>query len=331
MTQLAFDENTIEAHDREIVDVKRAAVLQSQSLQSIISLHTELQEQEQVLTMFAKQRDEAIALKNQHNISLKSLREEGLKLRHFIDSHKAVTIEKGKLISRAKILEEIHDVCRSLSAWKLTKLLPTRVELVYEHQNKTSHIIDVEFAAKTPAIVCALKYSTNFHGSTNGASKAKSDSNFFSRLIASLNPVWSNMVESVDTLQELQSVMQSIDVEMGRLQALDQDLSAVSKRFVIPKGIDVPINDNDGAKDDMHTTTVCRFTVHFSCLEPASKWNVGFVVLRGYPFGRVNIVPETEFGNSPTNVADICDVAFGYTRLERACEHLQKIFLDSCV
>ena len=82
--------------------------------------------------------------------------------------------------------------------------------------------------------------------------------------------------------------------------------------------------------NDAQSPSVCSFTVHFSCLEPASKWSVGFDVSRGYPFGRVNIVPETEFGSAPSDVADICDVAFGYTRLERACEYLNDLFLKSC-
>ena len=132
------------------------------------------------------------------------------------------------------------------------------------------------------------------------------------------------MVQEATSLSELQRAMQSIDVEIGRLQALDRDLSAVASRFVIPKGIHIH-SVGEGSPD----SSMCSFTVNFSCLEPASKWNVGFDVLRGYPFGRVNIVPETEFGNSPANVADICDVAFGYMRLERACEHLTKTFFTA--
>lgn len=327
--QLEFDANTIKAHNREITDLKNAAVLQSQSLQQIVTLHTELHEQEQVLTMYAKERDEAIAMRNQQELSLKSLQKEGTELRQSIDREQTVTIEKEQLAARTKVLEEIHDVCRSLSAWKLTKMSATRAELVYEHHNGASHIIQVQFAAKAPAIVCTLTFCNN------PSSVLNVSSGYFSDLVASLNSTWSEMVQNVMSLSELQHAMQSIDVEMGRMQALDQDLTAVSKRFAIPKGIQVGVVDANGANNmdapaATQSPSVCSFTVHFSCLEPASKWSVGFDVSRGYPFGRVNIVPETEFGSAPSNVADICDVAFGYTRLERACEYLNDLFKKSC-
>ena len=296
-----------------------------------MTLHAELHEQEQVLTMFATQRDAAVATRVQYDLTLQSLRQEGIQLRHFIDGQKAVTVEKEELVSRTKTLEEIHDVCRSLSAWKLTKMSATQVELVYEHLKGSSHVIQVQFAAQAPALVCNLKFYKHTSGGVCDAS------DFFARFVASLNPTWSNMVHAVHCLSELQSAMQSIDIEIGRMQALDQDLSSVSSLYAIPKGVQIHSSAAASAASTTSTTsaalpstTMCSFTVHFSCLEPASKWNVGFDVKRGYPFGRVDIVPETEFGNSPTNVEDICDVAFGYMRLERACEHLNGTFLNSC-
>ena len=47
---------------------------------------------------------------------------------------------------------------------------------------------------------------------------------------------------------------------------------------------------------------------------------------RGYPFGWVEIATQSEFGAKPLDLVGIADVAFGYGRLERACEHLEKIF-----
>jgi len=301
-----------------------AATQESESLEKVVTLHAELQEQEQVLAMFAKQREEATASRNQYELTLKSLREEGTRLRNSIDSQKAVSIEKEGLMSRTKVLEEIHDVCRSLCAWKLSKMSASRVELVYEHQNGSSHVIQLQFAAKAPSIICELTFNPS---TTSNASNNSEHFDFFKRLTASLDPVWNKLVQEATSLPALQHAMQSIDVEIGRMQALDRDLSAVASRFVIPKGIQIhSVSVGGGA----NSNNICSFTVHFSCLEPASKWNVGFDVLRGYPFGRVNIVPEAEFGNSPANVADICDVAFGYTRLERACEYLAKTFFTSC-
>jgi hypothetical protein len=319
--QLEFDKNTIKAHNQEILDLKHAATYESQSLEKVIALHAELQEQEQVLSMFAKQREEATATRNQHELTLKSLRKEGTRLRNSSDRQKAVSIEKEELISRTKVLEEIHDVCRSLCAWKLTQMSASRVELVYEHQHGSSHVIQMRFAAKTPSIICNLTFNPSAVSNTLNDSE---HFDFFPRLTASLDPVWNKMVQEARSLPALQSAMQSIDVEIGRMQALDRDLSAVASRFVIPKGIQ--IHSFGGGVN----SNICSFTVHFSCLEPVSKWNVNVDVLRGYPFGRVNIVPEAEFGNSPANVADICDVAFGYTRLERACEYLAKTFFTSC-
>ena len=131
--QLEFDGKTINAHNREILDLKRTAIHEIQVLDNVNALHVELKEQEQLLTMFTKQRDEAISNKNQYDLTLKTLRQEGTRLQNYIDSQKAVTVERQQLVARTKVLEEIHDVCRSLSAWKLTRMVSSRVELIYEH------------------------------------------------------------------------------------------------------------------------------------------------------------------------------------------------------
>jgi len=308
--QLEFDGKTINAHNREILDLKRTAIHEIQVLDNVNALHVELKEQEQLLTMFTKQRDEAISNKNQYDLTLKTLRQEGTRLQNYIDSQKAVTVERQQLVARTKVLEEIHDVCRSLSAWKLTRMVSSRVELIYEHSNGSFHVIQVEFAAKAPGLICSLQLNTSNMNKNNVLDS-------FSNLIASFQSRWNNMVQNSTSLIELQRSMQTMDVEIGRMQALDADISSLSKHFVIPKGIHFSKEEQE--------SSICSFTVNFSCLEPASKWNVNFEILRGYPFSQVNIVPETEFGNSPV-VSEICDVAFGYNRLERACQYLQDIF-----
>ena len=87
----------------------------------------------------------------------------------------------------------------------------------------------------------------------------------------------------------------------------------------------------DGGKNTpVGMESLCNFTVSFSCLSPASKWAVHLDVKRGYPFGWVQITPESEFGAKPLDVTGISDVAFGYGRLCRACEHLEKLFQNEC-
>ena len=311
--------------------MKHAAIQEIQVLESVSALHAKLHQQEQVLISFVNERDEAIAARHEQEMTLKAFREEGATLRKSIDSQKAVTVEKQALVARTKVLEEIHDVCRSLSAWKLTRMLATRVELVYEHSNGSFHVIEVQFAAKPPGIICSLKFSMKSSSNKKVSKKTTASRSealdFFPDLVASLDPVWTRMVQNAKTLPALQRAMQTIDIEMGRMQALDADLSAAARRFVIPKGIQIRSVGEGKEK----STSICSFTANFSCLEPASKWNVGFDVRRGYPFGCVNIVPETEFGISPANVSDISDVAFGYGRIERACEYLEKVFLDQCL
>ena len=44
----------------------------------------------------------------------------------------------------------------------------------------------------------------------------------------------------------------------------------------------------------------------------------------------MEIATQSEFGAKPLDLVGIADVAFGYGRLERACEHLEKIFDAEC-
>ena len=154
-------------------------------------------------------------------------------------------------------------------------------------------------------------------------------------LVAVLGPHWERLVADAHSLGELQRAMHQIDLEMGRMQVLDGDLRNVLRRFVVPQGVEVVGVGDVEARSGAYGVprgmeTVCRFTVGFSCLVPASKWSVRLSVKRGYTFGWVEIAPQSEIGAKPLDVTGIADVAFGYGRLEWACEHLEKIFDAEC-
>ena len=225
-----------------------------------------------------------------------------------------------------------------------------QASLVYTYTDKSTHTIVVQFAAKAPAILCNL-ILTPVRSRAAVVAQVRSGSGgggdgLLPQLVAVLGPHWERLVADAHSLGELQRAMHQIDLEMGRMQALDGDLRNVLRRFVVPQGVEVVGVGDVEARSGAYGVprgmeTVCRFTVGFSCLSPAStvgfsclapasKWSVRLSVKRGYTFGWVEIAPQSEFRAKPLDVTGIADVAFGYGRLERACEHLEKIFDAEC-
>ncbi len=315
------------------------------------ALHTELREQEKVLAMFAQQRAAAAADKTKQESRMRALREEGADLRALIASRDARDSRREGLLARVQALEEIHDVCQALSAWRLGEMTGTvgtagGFSLTYGHADGSTHTIGVRFAAKKPNIVCALTYApavglvAKVAAARLGASGACASTGLLRQLVGILGPGWTRQVAGARTLAALQVVMQQIDVEMGRMQALNADLGAVLERFPV-KGGEVRVQEareeeeeeEEGNEEEEGTAAVqtcCSFTVGFVCVEPSVKWNVHFDIKRGYPFGWVEVRSETEIGSLDIDVTHIEDVAFGYGRLERACAHLQRIFDKQC-
>ena len=303
-------------------------------MSKVLALHTELHEQEKILSMYITQRDEAIAEKCKQEEALAKLRNEEASLQSCIRDRRSTEDRHEALLWRVQALEEMNDLYAGhLSSWKLelSPILPSnggQVRLVYMHPDGSSHAVTVKFAAKAQAIICTLDFTPSKNV------RASSAATLMSRLLSSLGPHWMPMIKGAKALPELQAALQHIDLEMGRMQALHADLDRVLQRFVVPGGVQVVEQVKNSTTGKNNTPdgmeSVCEFTVSYSCLSPASKWAVHLDVKRGYPFGWVKITPKSEFGAKPLDVTGITNVAFGYGRLLRACEHLEKIFNEEC-
>ena len=304
------------------------------AMDKVLALHTELHEQEKILAMYVAQRDEAVAEKTKNEETLTSLRNEEATLQSCIRDRRSTEERREALLSRVQALEEMNDLfVGHLSSWKLelTPTLPSKggkTRMVYTHGDGSTHTVTIDYAAKAQAIICALTYAPS------RKSRASSAATLMARLVRAMGPHWTAMVARAKALPALQTAMQRIDLEMGRMQALHADLDRVLQRFVVPGGVQavehVAAAEEGGDEAPRGMESVCSFTVSFSCLSPASKWAVHLEVKRGYPFGWVKITPQSEFGAKPLDVTGITDVAFGYGRLWRACEHLETIFNDEC-
>ena len=104
----------------------------------------------------------------------------------------------------------------------------TQTLLVYTHTDKSTHTIVVQFAAKAPAILCNLIFAP-VRSRAAVVAQARSGSGsggdgLLPELVAVLGPHWERLVADAHSLGELQRAMHQIDLEMGRMQALDGDL-----------------------------------------------------------------------------------------------------------
>ena len=303
-------------------------------MDSVLSLHTELHEQEKVLAMYVAQRDEVLAEKQRQEDSLSSLRSEEALLQASISDRRSAESRRTALLARVQALQEMNDLLVGhLSSFKveLLPMLPSgggKAHLVYTHTDGGQHIVTINFAAKAQAIICKLHYLR-----TNRV--LAGDRKLISQLVNVFGSHWRTNIEACKSMPALQRAMQDMDLEMGRMHALHNDLEQVLKKFVVPGSVKVcqPDHENDNSEpagDPKGMESICSFTVSFSSLSPASKWSVKLSVMRGYPFGWVKIEPESEFGAKPVDVTGITDVAFGYGRLLRACEYLENIFKNEC-
>ena len=74
--QLVFDSETIEARSCEVIKLTQEAQDEMAALDHVLALHAELHEQENVISMFMGQRDEALAAQRAQQDEMASLRAE---------------------------------------------------------------------------------------------------------------------------------------------------------------------------------------------------------------------------------------------------------------